>query len=51
MSYVYSGRITPIYNYEVIKEYKEVLSRKKFNLNSSESDQSFLRRQESILQL
>lgn len=36
MSYVYSGRITPIYNYEVIKEYKEVLSRKKFNLNSDD---------------
>lgn len=36
MSYVYSGRITPIYNYEVIREYKEVLSRKKFNLNSDD---------------
>lgn len=38
LSYVYSGRIIPIYNYEVIQEYNEVLTRKKFNLNSEDID-------------
>ena len=33
MSYVYSGVIIPVFNDDIIKEYKEVLSREKFHLN------------------
>ncbi len=30
------GRITPLYNYEILSEYAEVLNRSKFNLDSNE---------------
>lgn len=36
MAHVYSGAIIPVFNNEIINEYKEVLSRDKFHLNQSD---------------
>ena len=36
MEYLYSGRIIPIWNEEIITEYEEVLSREKFHLNAED---------------
>ena len=33
LAHVYSGAITPIFNEEIISEYRDVLSREKFHLN------------------
>ena len=33
MAHVYSGTITPVFNEEIFKEYREVLSRDKFHLS------------------
>ena len=33
LAHVYSGTITPVFNAEIIREYREVLSRDKFHLN------------------
>ncbi len=33
LAHVYSGTITPVFNADIIQEYREVLSRKKFQLN------------------
>jgi putative PIN family toxin of toxin-antitoxin system len=38
MASVYSGIITPVFNDEIVKEYKEVLSREKFHLNPKDID-------------
>lgn len=38
MARVYSGEITPVFNDEIINEYKEVLSREKFHLAQSDID-------------
>lgn len=35
---VYSGEITPIFNDDIIAEYREVLSRDKFHLNKNDID-------------
>jgi len=35
MQKVINGEITPLYNYEILSEYKEVLNRKKFSFSSS----------------
>ena len=36
MANVYSGVITPLYNAEILKEYREVLSRDKFHLTQED---------------
>lgn len=36
MAHVYSGVIIPVFNDEIINEYKDVLSREKFHLNQSD---------------
>ena len=36
MAHVYSGGIIPVFNNEIINEYKDVLSREKFHLNQSD---------------
>lgn len=33
LAHVYSGTITPVFNADILQEYREVLSRKKFHLN------------------
>ena len=33
LAHVFSGAITPVFNEEIISEYRDVLSRDKFNLN------------------
>ena len=33
LAHVYSGTITPVFNADIIQEYREVLSREKFHLN------------------
>lgn len=38
MAHVYSGGIVPVFNSEIINEYKDVLSRDKFHLNQSDID-------------
>ena len=38
MAYVYSGIITPVYNDEILQEYREVLSRDKFRLSPDRID-------------
>ena len=36
---VFSGVITPLFNQEILEEYREVLSREKFPFNKSQIDQ------------
>ena len=36
LAHVYSGDITPVYNDEIIQEYRDVLSREKFHLNPTD---------------
>ena len=38
MAHVYSGAITPVFNYEIIKEYREVLGRRKFHFDQTDVD-------------
>ena len=38
MANVYSGAITPVFNDEIVGEYREVLSRDKFHLNPKDVD-------------
>lgn len=38
MAHIYSGAITPVFNEDIIKEYREVLGRKKFHLDTSDID-------------
>lgn len=38
MAHVYSGAITPVFNDDIIKEYREVLGRKKFHLAPADID-------------
>ena len=38
MAHVYSGIITPVYNDEILQEYREVLSRDKFRLSPDRID-------------
>lgn len=40
MGHVYVGNIIPVYNDDIIKEYREVLTREKFHLNSQDVDQA-----------
>ena len=40
MGYLYSGRIIPIWNEEIITEYEEVLSREKFHLNAEDIEEA-----------
>lgn len=35
VEYLYRGRLVPVYNNEILEEYGEVLSRKKFHFDSS----------------
>ena len=42
MAHVYSGVIIPVFNNEIINEYKDVLSREKFHLNQSPGNPSGL---------
>lgn len=36
MAHVYSGAITPVFNDEIIKEYRDVLGREKFHFNPTD---------------
>ena len=38
LAHVYSGDITPVFNDEIIQEYRDVLSRKKFHLDPTDID-------------
>ena len=38
MAHVYSGIITPVFNDEILQEYREVLSREKFRLSPAQVD-------------
>ena len=38
MANVYSGAITPVFNNEIVNEYREVLSREKFHLDPKDID-------------
>ena len=38
MAAVFSGKITPVYNDEILREYREVLTRSKFNLEKQDID-------------
>lgn len=40
MAHVYSGTITPVYNEEIIQEYKNVLSREKFHLSPEQIERA-----------
>lgn len=40
MGYLYSGYIIPVWNDEILAEYKEVLSREKFHLNSFDIEEA-----------
>ena len=39
-AHVYSGTITPVFNDEILHEYREVLSRDKFHLNPLDIDEA-----------
>ena len=38
MAHVYSGAITPVFNDEIIKEYREVLGRREFHFDQTDVD-------------
>lgn len=38
LAHVYSGDITPVFNDEIIQEYRDVLTREKFHLDSTDID-------------
>ena len=38
LAHIYSGDITPVFNDEIIQEYRDVLSRQKFHLDSTDID-------------
>ncbi len=38
LAHVYSGDITPVFNDEIIQEYRDVLSREKFHLDPADID-------------
>jgi putative PIN family toxin of toxin-antitoxin system len=40
LAHVYSGAITPLFNDEILKEYRDVLSREKFHLASADIDEA-----------
>ena len=40
LAHVYSGTIIPLFNDEIIGEYREVLSRKKFHLDPTDIDEA-----------
>ena len=40
LSYVYYGRIVPVYNDEILSEYREVLKRDKFHLKSEDVEEA-----------
>ena len=42
LAHVYSGTITPVFNAEIIQEYRDVLSRKKFHLNPLDIEDALL---------
>lgn len=42
MAHVYSGTITPVYNAEILTEYRVVLSREKFHLSEERIDKALL---------
>lgn len=42
LAHVYSGTITPVFNAEIIQEYRNVLSRKKFHLNPLDIEDALL---------
>ena len=42
LAHVYSGTITPVFNAEIIQEYRNVLSRKKFHLNPLDFEDALL---------
>jgi Predicted nucleic acid-binding protein, contains PIN domain len=41
MAHVYSGAITPVFNDEIIKEYRAVLGRKKFHFDPKDVESAF----------
>ena len=40
LAHVYSGTITPVYNDEIIREYRNVLSREKFHLSPEQIERA-----------
>ena len=42
LAHVYSGTITPVFNADILQEYREVLSRKKFHLNPLDIEDALL---------
>ena len=40
MEHLYAGNIIPVFNDEIIKEYRDVLTREKFHLNPLDVDQA-----------
>ena len=42
LAHVYSGTITPVFTTDILQEYREVLSRKKFHLNPLDIEDALL---------
>ena len=40
LAHIYSGTIIPVFNSDILKEYKSVLSRDKFHLNPADIDEA-----------